>query len=149
MEDGLAVDLPRSCFPPRGASLSSCLPQGHLVQAMRVKFVLTPRPISLRRERESELELYSSPGSGDESHSWGNTVQKRNRPSSSVTSPFDRCHLAQVRWLCPSSWTDNKTISRTKKNPGSFPSHLWGDNREHFCFGGHKSAKLRTLEVFV
>lgn len=100
MEDALAMELPRSYFPSREASLSS-FGAGHEGE---ICFNLKAN------SSESELELYSSPGSGDESQPGGNTVQKRNKSSSSVTSPFDSWHLAQVR-----SWTDKKNISRTNK----------------------------------
>lgn len=139
---GFAQEL----FPTqRSISLSSCLPQGHLVQAMRMKFVLTPRPAPLRRE--SELELYSSAGSEDESQSWGNTVQRRNRSSSPPERDFSSPCSGEV--ALPKLMGRQQNHQQDKNNPGSFHSHLWGDNREHFCFGGHKSAKLRTLGVLV
>lgn len=133
MEDALAMDLPRSCFPSREASLSS-FGADHEGE---ICFNLKASP------SESELKFYSSPGSGDESQPWGNTIQKRNKSSSSVTPPFYSRHLAQV-----GPWTETKP-SAGQTNPSSFPSHLWGDNREHFCFMGCKSAKLRTPRGFV
>lgn len=97
-------------------------------------------------ERESELEFYSSPGSGDESQSWGNTAQRRNRSSSSPGRDFSpgSGEVAVAKLM-----DRQQNHQQDKKNPVSFHSHLWGDNREHFCFRGHKSAKLRTLGVLV
>lgn len=98
-------------------------------------------------ERGSELELYSSPASGDESQSWGNAVQRRNRSPSSPGRDFSPC-TGEVAVPKLTDTQQNHQQDK-KKNPGSFHSHLWGDNRERFCFRGHKSAKLRTLGVLV
>lgn len=63
MGDALEMDLPRRCFPSRGASPSSCLPQGRLVQGHEAEICFNPKA-SPTEERESELELYSSPEMG-------------------------------------------------------------------------------------
>lgn len=132
-------------FPSRGASLSSCLPQGHLVQAMMVKFVLTPRSVPLRGE--SELELCSSPGSGDESQSWGNAAQRRNRSSSSPESESSSPYKGEM--AVPKLMDTQQNHQQDKKKyPSSFHSHLWGDNREHSCFRGQQKCKAQDTGGF-
>lgn len=67
MEDALAMELPRSCFPSRQASLSS-FGAGYEGE---IHFNLKASP------SKSELELYSSPGSGDESQPRRNTEEEQ------------------------------------------------------------------------
>lgn len=77
---------------PIQSSISLLLPLPGLFGAGREGEICFNPKASPTEEAESELKLYSSPGSGGESQSWRNPAQKRNRPCSSVTSPFDRRH---------------------------------------------------------
>lgn len=72
---------------------------------------------SEERERVSssfipQLEVRMSPSHGEIQSRGGTDLPALLKG----TSPL----LAQVRWLCPSSWADNKTISRTKIIPAVF-----------------------------
>lgn len=73
--------------PSRGASPSSWPPPGSFGAGHEGEICFNPKA-SPSEERESELELYSSPRSGDESQSWGNAAQRRNRFSTSPGRDF-------------------------------------------------------------
>lgn len=71
--------------PSRGASLSSWPPPGSFGAGHEGEICFNPKASP---SEERELELYSSPGSGDESQSRGNAAQRRNRSSSSPGRDF-------------------------------------------------------------